>query len=303
MTEPPTIWYYEYITPDLFLSSHLSKIVFSGQTKYQQIEIIDTVPFGRTLVLDGRTQSSEADDFIYHEALVHPGMILHNNPESVFIAGGGEGSTLREVLAHKSVKHVTMVDLDEEVVGLCKKYLPNHHKGSFEDKRLKLIFEDANKYLFKDQNRYDVIIIDIPDPLEGGPAYLLYTQEFYSIVKNKLKAGGLLVVQSGPAGPLDYSEVFTAINKTISTVFRVTNPYHLYMPSFGLQWGFVVAGETLPEITMNEIDSRIKDRISSDLKFYDGTTHANIFSLPKYLREGIANEDRIITKDNLIFAV
>jgi len=303
MTEPPTKWYYEYITPDLFLSSHLSRIVFSGKTKYQQIEIIDTVPFGRTLVLDGRTQSSEADDFIYHEALVHPGMIVHNNPESVFIAGGGEGSTLREVLAHVSVGNVTMVDLDEEVVELCKKYLPNHHRGSFEDARLTLIFEDAHQYLVHNKNRYDVIIIDIPDPLEGGPAYLLYTQEFYSIVKSRLKPGGLLLVQSGPAGPLDYSEVFTAINKTLKSVFLSTKPYHVYMPSFGLVWGFVIAGEALPQIGMEEIDSRIQDRISSDLKFYDGITHSNIFSLPKYLREGMAKEDRVITKDNLIFAV
>ena len=303
MTEPPTRWYYEYITPDLFLSSHLSKIVFSGQTKYQQIEILDTVPFGRTLVLDGRTQSSEADDFIYHEALVHPGMILHTNPKSVFIAGGGEGSTLREVLTHTSVEHVTMVDLDEEVVDLCKKYLANHHRGSFEDSRLTLIFEDAYKYLLQNKNRYDAIIIDIPDPLEGGPAYLLYTQEFYGMVKNRLKPGGVLMVQSGPAGPLDYSEVFTAINRTLQSVFRSTMPYHAYMPSFGLVWGFVIAGETLPTITMDEIDSRIRDRISGNLQFYDGTTHSNIFSLPKYLREGIAKEDRLITKDTLLFAV
>jgi len=136
MHQPPTRYYYEHITPSLKLISELTKIHYVGDTKYQHVEILETQPFGRQLVLDGRTQSSEADEFVYHESLVQPGMAAVDNPRTVFIAGGGEGATLREVLSHKSVQRVTMVDLDKEVVDLCKQYLPRHHQGAFDDPRL-----------------------------------------------------------------------------------------------------------------------------------------------------------------------
>ena len=147
MTSPRRRWYYEHITPDLYLASGLNKVLYTGQTRYQKVEIIETAPFGHSLVLDGRTLSSEADEFVYHEALVQPGLTMLDQPRSVFIAGGGEGATLRETLSHQTVEQVTMVDLDQEVVELCKTYLPNHHQGSFDDERMEIIFEDAFEFL------------------------------------------------------------------------------------------------------------------------------------------------------------
>ena len=172
--------------------------------------------------MDGRTQSSEADEFVYHEALVQPALTSLAQPKSVFIAGGGEGATLREALSHKTVERVVMVDLDREVVDLCREHLPNHHQGAFQDPRLTLIHEDAGRYLEEDTARYDLIIIDIPDPLEGGPAYLLYTDEFYGVARQRLNEGGLLVVQSGPCGPLNYQEVFTAIHQSLAMAAQVS---------------------------------------------------------------------------------
>ena len=136
MSVIPSDWYCESLTPDLALVSRLNKTVFSKETRYQRVDIIDTIPFGRCLVLDGKIQSSEADEFIYHESLVHPAMLCHRNPKNILVIGGGEGATVREVLMHNTVQHVTMVDIDSEVVKLCQTHLTAFHKDSFDDERL-----------------------------------------------------------------------------------------------------------------------------------------------------------------------
>ena len=171
-----THWHHEHITPDTQLAVQVEQIIFDGDTPYQSVKIQDTTGFVRTLVLYNKTQSAEIDEFIYHEALVQPALTTHPSPKSVFIAGGGEGATLREALSHSDVELAVMVDLDEEVVSLCKYYLPSYHRGAFDDPRTKLYHTDAGQYLQNTNERYDVIIIDLPDPQEGGPASLLYTQ-------------------------------------------------------------------------------------------------------------------------------
>jgi len=305
MEDMPNRWYYEYITPDLFLASHLTDILYTGSTRYQRVEIIETSLFGRCLVLDGRTQSSETDEFIYHETLIHPALIAMREPRSVFIAGGGEGATAREVLSHKTVERVVMVDLDRELVELCQKYLPNHHKGAFQDSRLELVFADAWKHLEKSKEKYDLVVMDIPDPLENGPAYLLFTKEFYELAKKRINPGGAIVVQAGPAGPLNYRETFTAVNHTINDVFGSTYPIESYIPSFGSPWGFVIASSGLSptNISAEEVDLRIKARLTKNLLYYDGVTHEGIFHLPVYLRKGLQAEKRVITKGNPLYAV
>ncbi|MBI4338425.1 MAG: fused MFS/spermidine synthase [Chloroflexi bacterium] len=305
MSQSPTRWYSEYITPSLLLVSELAKVLYVGDTLYQHVEVLETVPFGRSLVLDGRTQSSEADEFVYHEVLVQPSLLALERPRSAFIAGGGEGATLREVLSHRSIERVTMVDLDREVVELCKQFLPGHHQGAFQDPRLTLVHQDAAQYLQDHTGRYDCIIIDVPDPLEAGPAYLLYTQEFYTLVRQRLNPGGLMVVQAGPAGPMSYHEVFTAIHHTIASVFPTMAPCGVHIPSFGLMWGFIVAGEGYDPFSLSkeEIDARIATRLTRELRFYDGAAHYGLFNLPKYLRQGVAREQRTITRANPLFAL
>ena len=117
-------WFAESVSPDLAVLLRLKSVLFSGTTAYQRVEVLDSGVFGRTLVLDGKTQSTEYDEFIYHESLVHPAMLFHPDPRAVFIGGGGEGGTLREVLVHRSVERATMIDLDREVVELCRAHLP-----------------------------------------------------------------------------------------------------------------------------------------------------------------------------------
>ncbi|MFP6568680.1 MAG: polyamine aminopropyltransferase [Dehalococcoidia bacterium] len=302
---PEGDWHYELITPGLLQTEQRLRVFYRGQTEYQHVEVMDGATFGRTLVLDGKTQSTEVDEFAYHEALVHPSMIAHPNPKSVFVAGGGEGATIREVMSHRSVEQVVMVDIDKQVVDLCREYLPNHHQGSFDDPRLELHHMDALEFLEDTSLRFDVVIIDVPDPLEAGPAYLLFTQEFYSLLKERLRPGGLMVAQSGPTGPAFYEQCFSAVANTVGSVFSGVYLSEAFVPSFGTTWGFVI-GSTGPDptsLSVEETDSRISDRIEGELRFLDGITLRGMTSVPKYLRKAVDAEEKIITRDNPIFVV
>ena len=307
-SDMPTLegnWHYENITPDLLQVERIEEVFFEGKSAYQDVLILDTACFGRTLVLDGKTQSTEVDEFVYHETLVHPSMIAHPDPRYVFVAGGGEGATIREVLSHKTVEKVVMVDIDREVVDLCRRYLPAHHRGSFDDPRLELLHDDALKFLEQTDYRFDVVIIDVPDPLEEGPAYLLFTQEFYQLVRDRLNPGGLVVAQSGPTGPAFYEQCFSAVANTIGSVFSGTYLSEAFIPAFGSTWGFVIGslGPDPTSLSVEDVDQRVANRVTSELRHYDGIAQRGMFSVPKYLRTALAAEDRIITRDNPLFVV
>ena len=296
MDTDPDRWLHDKLNENFIQLHRIEEVLYTGQTRFQTVKFIRSGGFGKCLVLDGKIQSSEADEFIYHEALVQPAMITHPGPETVFIAGGGEGATLREALAHKTVKRAVMVDIDEEITTLCQKYLPDHSRGAFEDKRAELHHTDAREYLDKCGEKFDIIIIDLPDPIEKGPAYLLYTQEFYQLVRDRLTSNGIIGVQAGSASisePLN----LTTVNNTLQSVFPTVCTYKVDIPCFGGPWGFCTASSTLNPalLSADEIDYRISARSLSGLKFYDGITHQGMFSLPKYLRGALSNQQRLIT--------
>ena len=299
MTRDPTTWFRESIADNLYQECKISGMVYSGHSEYQTIEIIDTLPFGRTLVLDGKTQSSESDEFIYHEMLVHPALITHPAPETVFIAGGGEGATLREVLSHESVRHAVMVDIDREVVEASRQHLPAWHDGAFDDPRTTLLHEDARVYLENTGSTFDVIFIDLSDPVEGNPSALLFTERFFRIVRDRLAPGGIIALQ---AETVDFgrTEAFTAICHTLKRVFANVLPYHIVVPSFGGDWGFVAASPTLDpsSLSIAEVDSALAARLSRPCRAYDGLTHQGLFLLPRLLRQALAAETHVLTESS-----
>jgi len=284
-----------------------SKLFYSGESKYQKVNVVNLGSFGKCLIIDGHVQSSESDEYIYHECLVQPVMNLHPNPKKVFIAGGGEGATAREILRHKSVERLVMVDIDDIVIRVSKEHLPHHHAGAFENSRMELVNDDAKAWLEQTNEKFDVIIMDLPDPIEEVPAFLLYTQKFYTMIKTKLNEDGLLITQSGPGGPTSMGECFAPIYKTLSTVFPAVSPYFFFVPAFGDCNGFNLAsvnGLKALSVSPDEINKRIEERIiggSSALKFYDGLTHQNLFSTPKSFRQRFEKETNIITEDNPSF--
>ncbi len=295
-------WFLDFLSPDEGHIHGIETILYAKQTKFQQMEIILTRNYGRCLVLDGKMQSSEYDEFIYHEALVHPALLTHPHPKRVFIVGGGEGATLREALRYKSVERVLMVDIDEEVVESCRKYLPEWSNGAFEDPRTDLRFFDARKYLEETQDVYDIIIIDISEPVQEGPAYLLYTKEFYQIVQKRLSPQGIISLQAGTTA-VNTLLCFSAVYQTLKSVFPIVRPYQACIPSFGLPWGFALASKSLDplQISQEELNQRIAQRIKGELKYYDGETHHGQFLLPKVIRNQIEKELRIIEDNHPLF--
>jgi len=295
-------WFLDYFSPSEGHMHGIRTIFSSKKTKFQQMDIMDTASYGRCLVLDHKMQSSEADEFIYHEILVHPAMLMHPNPKNVFVVGGGEGATVREVLRHKSVERCLMVDIDEEVVMLCKEHLPEWHAGAFDDKRTALKFLDARRYLEETDDIYDVIIIDISEPVEEGPAYLLYTREFYEMVNKRLSAEGAIALQAGTTTP-DRLLNLTAVHKTLMQVFPHVVSMQAAIPSFGLPWGFTLASkQTDPrKLSAEDIDKMVSSRVSGPLKYYDGDTHQMSMHLPKFIRKAIDEQKRIIEDNAPIF--
>ena len=251
MTRDHSLWFRESVSEHLYHELMISDVVYSGQSEYQTIEIVDTLAFGRILVLDGKTQSAESDEFIYHEMLVHPAMITHPGPERVFIAGGGEGATLREVLYHKSIRQAVMVDIDRDVVEASRRFLTAWHDGAFDDPRTTLLHQDAKEYLENTDATFDVIFIDLSDPVEGNPSALLFTECFYRVVRDRLAPGGIMAIQ---AETVDFrrSAAFTAICHTLSQVFDKVVPYHAVVPSFSGDWGFATASSSLDPSTLSD---------------------------------------------------
>ncbi|MFC1939951.1 fused MFS/spermidine synthase [Chloroflexota bacterium] len=297
-TDDPDKWFCDRISENLIQLHSIEEVLYSGQTKFQSIKVTHTGSFGKCLVLDDKIQSCEVDEFIYHEALVQPAMITHPCPETVFIAGGGEGATLREILSHKTVKRAVMVDLDEEVIATCKRLLPGYSRGAFEDKRTELYHTDARDYLAKCGDKFDIIIIDLPEPIEEGPAYLLYTREFYQLVRDRLTVNGIISVQAGAASLTELLS-FSAVNNTLKSVFPIVCPYQADVPSFGGPWGFCQASLKLDPTLLSpaEVDNRVSARSLTGLESYDGLSHQGMFSLSKHLRNELAKQTKLITDE------
>ena len=261
--------------------------------------IAETECFGRCLILDNEFQSAERDEFIYHEAMVQPAMILHHDPKKVAIIGGGEGAAIREVLSHKTVEMAVMVDLDEKVVECAKEFLPTFHDGSFSDERATVLFEDGRKFLEETDVTFDVIIIDITCPLEAGPAYNLFTKEFYDLVKRKLTPQGLLSVQASTVSHTALT-TYSVISRTLSEVFNNVFPSVAHIPFFAMLWGFCLATNDIDpaQISSEEIDRRISERVTRELRYYDGITHQALFNVPKYVRKALKEQTHINMDNN-----
>jgi spermidine synthase len=233
------------------------------------VEIVDTHVYA-VPALDGKMQSSQVDEHIYHELLVHPAMVTHPAPRKILIIGGGEGATLREVLRHASVEQVDMLEIDEQVVTFAKRHLADWHRGAFDDPRLHLIIGDGRRHVEETPERYDLIFIDVSDPGYDGPAYLLYTLQFYQTAARCLRPDGLIAMQAGPSSPT-CGEIMASIYRTLGEVFPVVGAYEAFIPSFGYPWGFCLGSRQLDPGRMGqeEVDQRLRRRSILDLKAYD----------------------------------
>jgi len=289
-------WYMEFFTPYEAHMRGLKGVLASEQSPYQHIEVVETFQYGRCLLLDGKMQSTEADEFIYHEALVHPAATVHPEPKRVCLVGGGEGAAMRELYKHPSVEHITMIDIDRRVIELCAKHLPEWNAGTYRDKRTRLVHQDARKWLQDHKKeKWDLIFVDLTEPIEEGPSFLLFTQEFYKLAAERMTPNGIIVTQAGWTNPTDLT-CFGAIYQTMKKAFPIVRPYEANVPGFDNPWGFCLASKRPDprEFSAERVDRVLQNRGVKRLRWYDGITHVGIQHMAKHLRVAIEAEKRTI---------
>lgn len=262
------------------------RTIVSEQTSYQRAEIMDFAEFGRALLLDGNLQSTERDEYIYHEALVHPAMCLHHLPRRVLILGGGEGATAREILKHDTVGGLVMVDIDGDLIALAREHLESWHRGCLADPRLRLVTCDGYDFVRSSDEIFDVIIVDLLDSFEGGLSEPMYSSAFFRDLKKHLARDGILAVQAMECAAGKWED-HARLRGYLKHEFRSVHSYTAFVPSFCATWGFVFAADDIdprmPSACL--IDSVIARRgLSARLRFYDGRTHGGLFALPKDMR-------------------
>jgi spermidine synthase len=292
---PPKDWFIDLSNRFDLTGFHRDRVLLTGRTGFQAFEIFENRLWGRMLVLDGHLQAAELDEFIYHEALVQPAMLAHPNPQRVLVMGGGEGATLREVLRHPEVTQAVMVDIDAELVGLCKEWLPTFHAGAFDDPRTELVFSDGRHWLeAQPDGSQDVIILDLPEPREGGPALNLFTREMYELARRKLASDGVMAVQSGSAGLQGH--LMADLNATLRAVFPRVVAYTAFVPSFMDLYGIHVAGGTnLVWSGPVTAATRLERRGLTSLKWLGAEHFASLPFLPKFLEARLTRVGKVLT--------
>lgn len=280
MSEDPA-WFAE---PPLWGVEQRFKIrsrLFRQVSPYQTVEIYDTEPFGRMLVLDGAVQTTEKDEFIYHEMLALVPMLTHPAPRRVAIIGGGDGGTLRRVLQFGTVEEVWQVELDPLVTDTCQKYLPTISAGSFLDKRARVRFADGARFLREAQTAFDVILVDSTDPV--GAAEVLFSEQFYRDARRALTCEGILVTQSG--SPLLMGEELERALSNIGKVFGLVRTYLASVPSYpGVLWSFTLASNVHDPLRVprDELVRRL-DALDVLPDYYTPDVHFAGFALPRFL--------------------
>ncbi|MCA9526157.1 MAG: hypothetical protein KC549_07640 [Myxococcales bacterium] len=286
-------------TDALTAAFHAQEMLVWGQTQWQRYSVARVPGFGKVLFLDGKTQSAELDEFVYHEALVQPAMMLHPNPRRVLICGGGEGATLREVLKHPSVEKAWQIDIDGELIEVAKAHLGEWHQGAYADPRAQVVITDARAYLEGiEPGSLDVVISDLPDPMEDGPATKLFTREFFALVARALGEDGTFGMQAGSAA-LTHADFFTRITRTVGDVFTYTRPCVTHVATYMEPWGFLVAGKNADplKLTAEELGRRQAARGLTP-QFYSPAMHAALLTAPEYILQAIAAVTDVATDAN-----
>lgn len=289
-------WISEYSTPWDIYAHGITGVLAHCKTPYQEMYIVETGAYGKALVLDGKWQSCTGDEFLYHEALVHPAMIYHQAPRRILILGGGEGATIREALRWKTVEKVVMVDIDGDVVKACQQHLPEMHQGAFDDPRVELVIGDALDYLDKSTEQWDIVFSDLSDPIESGPSFQLFTKEYFEKIRRVLSPEGIFVLQAGSVTPVDHT-LYARLAQTTRAVFDHTHHYLTYVPSYPAPWGFVL-GSARPlsgQVDPAEVDQMLAEKTTGGFRLLDGTALLGMLQAPKYVRDAIAAETEVYT--------
>jgi spermidine synthase len=263
----------------------IDKMYFEQKTEHQHLMIFHNAMLGRVMTLDGVVQTTEADEFIYHEMMAHVPIFAHGQAGRVLIIGGGDGGMLREVLRHKEVKHVTMVEIDSAVIDMAKEYLPNHSAGAFDDERAHIVIADGMDYVRETDDRFDVIISDSTDPI--GPGEVLFSNDFYAQCKRILNQGGVMATQNGVAF-FQIDEVKTT-SERMGKHFSDQTFYSAAVPTYyggvmTFAWGS--DNTALRTVPLEELQRRFESA-GFKTRYYSPQVHVASFALPQYIVDAL----------------
>ncbi len=274
------LWLTEYSNDNFGISLKVKNILFSKRSDYQQIDIVETDGYGRVLLNDGILMISERDEFIYHEMMAHVPLFLHNTPKRILVVGGGDGGTVREVLKHPEVELCYLVEIDEVVVEGCKEFIPLT-ASSLDDKRVKVIMEDAVKFISETGDKFDVIMVDSTDPV--GPGAPLFGESFYSDVFKALNDGGIVVSQA--ESPFIYSRMQKKLFDILKSIFPYAGIYNFVNMTYpGGLWSFSIASKD-KDFNPLKINRNKYEKLGLKLKYYNDAVHVSAFSIPEFQKE------------------
>lgn len=281
-------WYVEESAPSEQHHHAIDRLYFEGRSEFQQVAVAGTPVFGKLLIIDGDTQSSERDEKIYHETLVHPALAAAADRSEVLVLGGGEGATLREALRCPDVGRATMVDIDGLVIDLSKRYLPEWSAGAFDDPRARVVVGDALQFMREDSGRYGTIVSDLTEPLEDSPSNPLFNDGVFALIKSRLSDGGVYVLQASTAS-FHNASLHCKMARTLRRHYAHVASFVTHVPSFDADWAFLACSD---RIDLAALEPAAIDSYCATLRgenfFYDAQTHRRIFSLPLYLRRALA---------------
>ena len=282
----PQEWVREALFDDLVIQYRIRQVLHEEQTPYQKIQLVDSERYGKMLLLDGVVQTTEKDEFVYHEMLAHVPLFAHESPRRVLIIGGGDGGMLREVLRHPTVEKATMVEIDEAVIEFSRRHLPMISQGAFDDPRADVLVDDGARFIEQPGEQYDVVIVDSCDPI--GPATVLFQKAFYQKIHDRLTAKGILVRQTGST--VLQPGIQRDAHEHLRQVFPWNALYVFAVPTYiggFFSSSFSCKDSAALEISRQALAAKY-DALGLATRYYNPGVHTGSFNLPEYMKGSLA---------------
>ena len=282
-------WFEETLYDGYRQKFSVEKVYFESRTEHQHLLIFHNAHFGRVMVLDGIVQTTERDEFIYHEMLTHVPVLAHGSVRKVLIVGGGDGAMLREVVKHRGIEEIVQVEIDQAVIDMSREHLPNHSAGAFDDPRVRIVIDDGLRFVAGTKERFDVIISDSTDPI--GPGEALFSEGFYAGCQRALRPGGILVTQNGvmflqPDEVRDSARVFAKL-------FRDWHFFSAAVPTYVggiMAFGWASDDPARRQVPLEVLRERF-ERSGIETRYYHPDVHVGSFALPRYVLELIGKAE------------
>lgn len=277
------LWYTEEHTENVRFSLRVKEHLFSGESEFQKLDILDTYEYGKLMTLDGLVMVTEKDEFVYHDMIVHIPMAVNPDIKNVLVIGGGDGGTVRELMKYPQIVHVDMVEIDKLVVDAARKYFPGV-SCELDNPRVTVLYEDGIKFIQGKENVYDLILIDSTDPI--GPGEGLFTTEFYHNCYKTLTEKGILINQNETPVYERFFEVGISSNKKLKKMFPIVQVYQANIPTYpGGYWLFNFASKKFHPI--HDLKEKEWNQANIKTKYYNTELHKGCFALPNHVKEKI----------------